>query len=89
MFVSKILINKSIHIQSEITGIRFQSNNIFISLLKRLQMIMPSSRKMKRNSNYLIDISLHMKTTTIVVCDSVPGKAKKVLNTRIIEIIFL
>jgi hypothetical protein len=65
--------NKSINIQSEITGIRLQSNNIFLSLLKRLQTVIPSSTKTKTSSNYPLEISLHIKLITIVICDSVPG----------------
>ncbi|CAF1097053.1 unnamed protein product, partial [Rotaria sordida] len=60
------------HIQIEITGIRLQSNYILISLLKRLQIILSSLRKSKTNSNRSIEISLHMKSVTVVICDTVP-----------------
>ncbi|CAF4617966.1 unnamed protein product, partial [Rotaria sp. Silwood2] len=60
------------HIQIEITGIRLQSNHILISFLKRLQIILSSSKKTKTNSNRFIEISLHMKSVTVVICDTVP-----------------
>ena len=62
--------SKSIHIQSEITGIRLQLNQMFLSLFKRLQMKKFSSKK----SNNLIEFSLHLKNVSIVICDSVPGR---------------
>ncbi|CAF1319950.1 unnamed protein product [Adineta steineri] len=72
-----ILISKSIHIQSDITGIRLQSNHILISLLKRLRTMSVSSTKTippptKTDSNRSIELSLYMKSVTIVICDTVP-----------------
>ncbi|CAF0826292.1 unnamed protein product [Rotaria sp. Silwood1] len=60
------------HVEIEIIGIRLQSNHILISFLKRLQIILSSSKKSKINSNRFNEISLHMKSITIIICDTVP-----------------
>jgi hypothetical protein len=70
----KVLIASTIHIQSEITGIRLQSNLVLITFLKRIQTIFSSSTKQKTNSNRLIEFSLHMRFITIVIYDTVPGR---------------
>ncbi|CAF1993052.1 unnamed protein product [Rotaria magnacalcarata] len=60
------------HIQIELTGIRLQSNSSLVSVLQRLQLILPSLRKSTTKSNRSIELSVHMKFVTVVICDSVP-----------------
>jgi hypothetical protein len=74
LFISKVLISKTIHVQFEITGIRLQTNDRLLTLFERLQRLIPSPRKSREDSKYLIEISLHIKLLTLVICDTVPGK---------------
>ncbi|CAF0759960.1 unnamed protein product [Adineta ricciae] len=64
-----ISLNQAIQIQSDIDGLRVQSNQILIRLLKRLQ-TMRSNPSTK--SSRLIDLSFQMKTISLVICDSLP-----------------
>jgi hypothetical protein len=73
-FFLKVLISKLIHIQSEITGLRLQTNDRLLKLFTCLQRLIPSSRQSQTDSKHLIEISLHMKSLTMVICDTVPGK---------------
>jgi hypothetical protein len=74
LFFLKVLISKLIHIQSEITGLRLQTNDRLLKLFTCLQRFIPSSRQSQTDSKHLIEISLHMKSLTMVICDTVPGK---------------
>ncbi|UJR27464.1 hypothetical protein I4U23_008751 [Adineta vaga] len=68
-----ILMNQIIQIQSDINGLRVQSNQILFNLLKRFQTIRSnSSTKSQLKSNRSIDLSLQMKTISLVICDSLP-----------------
>jgi hypothetical protein len=72
-FFSKVWIDKRTHIQSEITGIRLQTNDKLLTLFKRLQRLMPSTKESQGDSKRFIDISFHIKLLTLVICDTVPG----------------
>jgi len=69
--------NEIIAIKSEINGMRLQIDQVFFTIYKRLQTMIHSSKISNQNSNSSrIELSLHMKSLSIIICDTKPSKIR-------------
>ena len=85
---SKIVIGPSSRISADTSGIRLQSNAMLIALCKRLQRVFSAVKKEKHSTENrrVMDVSVHLRMISIVICDTVPGRWLRTVVTESIRI---